>query len=502
LFNLQKYFEKFREYHFEFKHLTVLFIILLSFQIIVSFVNKSSITTFLSNTKNWYQEDAVEKLANLTATSLELIMESFDIQNEITKEEKSRIIQSFNIIFSQQFLQHNIEELCIFMSRRDTLYAIDEGKTFFAFLNDEIIEMENPTGHNSAATTLFESLDEKLRSEEQIKSIPDSGNTLHVFVPFVIKGEYVGAVYMKNTPDFSLISDQLIARHDETTIIYVSLILLGFILMYFISSYTVKERDEAQRKFFIEHDQNLKKQITHEKEIAFTKRIYHTHHKAEKIMGFIKEDLNQLDEENIKKINYRVTKYSNFISRVIYDMKWFDPPVQTIRGAMYKTNLNEVLKFLVDNIFLRVSRISDAFRFNLNFDKKLPEVNVNEFVIWELFEPLIQNCIEHSGAGQIEVTIETSYNELNNEISIFISDNGKGIKPDLLEKNDKGIAKIFMENISTKNSDLQDEGYGCFIAYQISRRCGWEIDVTNNLNGGCTYKITILNTQRIDKNAY
>jgi light-regulated signal transduction histidine kinase (bacteriophytochrome) len=157
---------------------------------------------------------------------------------------------------------------------------------------------------------------------------------------------------------------------------------------------------------------------------------------------------------------------------------------------------------LVDNIFLRVSRISDAFRFNLNFDKKLPEVNVNEFVIWELFEPLIQNCIEHSGAGQIEVTIETSYNELNNEISIFISDNGKGIKPDLLEKNDKGIAKIFMENISTKNSDLQDEGYGCFIAYQISRRCGWEIDVTNNLNGGCTYKITILNTQRIDKNAY
>jgi len=502
LIDFQKYFEKFREYHFEFKHLTVLFIILLSFQIIVSFVNKSSITTFLSNTKKWYQKDAVEKLANLTATSLELIMESVEIQSKISKEEKARIIQSFDIIFSQQYLQHNIEELCIFITRRDTLYAIDEGKTLFAFLNDEKIENENLTGSNFASTALYESLDEKLRSEEQIKSIPDSGNTLHVFVPFVIKGEYVGAVYMKNTPDFSLISDQLIARHDETTIIYVSLILLGFILMYFISSYTVKERDEAQKRFFIEHEENLKKQITHEKEMSFTKRIYHTHHKAEKIMGFIKEDLNQLDEKNIEKINYRITKYSNFISRVIYDMKWFDPPIQTIRGAMYKTNLNEVLKFLVDNIFLRVSRISDAFKFNLKFDNKLPEVHVNEFVIWELFEPLIQNCIEHSGDGQIEVSIETSYNELNNETDIIISDNGKGIKPELLEKDDKEVARVFMENISTKNSDLQDDGYGCFIAYQISRRCGWEIDVANNLNGGCSYTITILNTQRINKNAY
>ena len=35
----------------------------------------------------------------------------------------------------------------------------------------------------------------------------------------------------------------------------------------------------------------LTKQITYEKELIFTKRIYHTHHKAEKIMGFIKEDL-------------------------------------------------------------------------------------------------------------------------------------------------------------------------------------------------------------------
>jgi sensor histidine kinase regulating citrate/malate metabolism len=134
----------------------------------------------------------------------------------------------------------------------------------------------------------------------------------------------------------------------------------------------------------------------------------------------------------------------------------------------------------------------------LNFDEKLPEVNVNEFIIWELFEPLIQNCVEHSGNGRIEVSIETSYDELNRRSNIIISDNGKGISPELLEKDDHGVARIFQENISTKNSDLQDEGYGCFIACQISKRCGWNIEATNNSQDGCTYTITFPNTQQIN----
>ncbi len=115
---------------------------------------------------------------------------------------------------------------------------------------------------------------------------------------------------------------------------------------------------------FDEHETNLKKQINYEKELIFTKRIYHTHHKAEKIMGFIKEDLRKLAPENINDVKYRVSKYSNFISRVIYDMKWFDPPLQTIRNQMFKTNLNEVIKFIVDNIFLRITSKSDAYELN------------------------------------------------------------------------------------------------------------------------------------------
>ena len=263
--------------------------------------------------------------------------------------------------------------------------------------------------------------------------------------------------------------------------------------MYFISSYTVKERDDAQKLLLEEHKKNIKKQINYEKELVFTKRIYHTHHKAEKVMGFIKEDLRLLSPENINAVKYRVSKYSNFISRVIYDMKWFDPPVHTIRNPVFHTNLNEVIKFIVENIFLRVSSKSNVFEIEFETDNNIPLVPVNEFVVWEIIEPLIQNSIDHGGDQDIRVIIKTEYDEKTGKSKIIIRDTGKGILPELLEKNENGIKYLFVENTTTKKPGLQNTGYGCYIAYEMSKRCGWEIDAENLPAGGTIFTIIIKN---------
>lgn len=97
-----KIFEKLKEYHFEFKHLTVLFLVLFIFQLVVSFINKVSIREFLKTTQDWYQRESVEGIANLTATSLELVLESISSVDKLTHIQKKRIIQSLDIIFSQQ----------------------------------------------------------------------------------------------------------------------------------------------------------------------------------------------------------------------------------------------------------------------------------------------------------------------------------------------------------------------------------------------------------------
>lgn len=464
--------QKVRDYHFEFKHVTVLFLILFAFQLIISFINKASIRNFLNSTQEWYQKDSAEEIANLTTMSLELVLESIDPKTDLNLEKKKKIIQSFDIIFSQQQLKHNIDGLYMLVNSGDNFYVIDDGKTLYSFLLDHK-QIENTLDKGKLSVIeMYKKIKNELSSKEQIVSIITDKNTFNIFVPFVLRGEYIGAVYMKNTPDFSFLSNQVISNYDETSIIYLSLILFGLLAMYFISSYTVKERDEAQKLLFDEHEENLKKQINYEKELIFTKRIYHTHHKAEKVMGFIKEDLRILSPENINDVKYRVSKYSNFISRVIYDMKWYDPPLQAIRNPVFRTNLNEVIRFIVENIFLRISTKSNAFEIKMETDPNLPLVPVNEFVVWEIIEPLIQNSIEHGGESNLIITCRTVYNRELNKSYIIIEDNGKGIKPELLETDKNGVKKIFVENTTTKEIEMQNSGYGCYIAYEITKRCG------------------------------
>ncbi len=489
----KRFFEKIKEYHFEFKHVTVLFIILFAFQLIVSFINKAAVKSFLSTTQEWYQKDSAEEIANLTTTSLELVIESIDTKAQVSKDDENKVIQAFNIIFSQQQLKHNIQGLYIIGRLGDEVYAIDDGRALYKFLLDHN-KLEQPVDNKKKEIVeMYKKIESELSSKEQIKSIITDKKTFNIFVPFVLRGEYIGAIYMQNTPDFSFISNQVISNYDETSVIYLSLILFGLLAMYFISSYTVKERDDTQKMLFDEHETNLKKQINYDKELVFTKRIYHTHHKAEKIMGFIKEDLRTLSAENINEIKYRVSKYSNFISRVIYDMKWFDPPLQTIRNQMFHTNLNEVIKFIVENIFLRITSKSNAYEIKMETDSNMPLVPINEFVVWEIIEPLIQNSIDHGGENNIIIRCKTNYDEQSNKSYIIIEDNGIGINRNLLNINENGIKNLFLENITSKESGLQNSGYGCYIAYEISKRCGWEIDAENLSEGGCRFTITITN---------
>ncbi len=486
-------YENIKKYRFELRHVTVLFAILMIFQIIISFVQKSSLESFLDDTENWYQQDDAERLANVTTISLELLLENIGSEIQRNPDKQHKLIESINIIFSQQLLQQNVEKICLIIERGDQLFAVDDGEELLRvmnYLNGEV--NVNSNTYKDALKFYRENLS-KVKSNEEVFSMKSENNKFHTLVPFVPNGEFLGALYMENIPDFSLVTNEIISNYDETAVIYSSLILLGLLAMYYISSYTVKERDEAQQLFLEEHEQHIKEQVVHEKESLFTKRIYHTHHKAEKVMGFIKEDLRSLTPDNIEEIKFRLNKYSNFVSRVIYDMKWYDPPISTIRGQMFNTDLNQVIKFIVDNLFLRISAKSGKFDFELDLDERLPKLHINEFVIWEILEPLIQNSIDHGRDEKLTVKINTKYFEDENLTEVRIEDNGNGIAPELLETDDKGIKKIFLENITTRNTSQPNRGYGCYIAYQMATlRCGWELDAMNT-NTGAMFIIKIKN---------
>ena len=491
----QRLIDSLKRYRFELRHITVLFIVLIFFQIILSIIQKQSLQNFLANTQKWYQQDSAEKIAHLATTTLELLLENVNIRNIESDYDERKIIQSFNIIFSQQLLEKNIEDVCLIVTINNKHHAIEDGTILLKYLqgNATLDELSLGNAKHAAALAHYNSLGHSLKVDERIYSKIEGRETFHIFVPFVPNGEYQGVLYLRKKPDFENITGEIISSYEETAIVYSSLILFGLLAMYYISSYTLKERNEAQKKLYEEHELHLKEQIVHEKESLFTKRIYHTHHKAEKVMGFIKEDIRKLSEDNSKEIIDRVTQYSNFISRVIYDMKWYDPPLHTVRGQMFNTDVNKLLRFLIDHIFLRISSKTETFDFELELDDNLPNVQINQFVVWEILEPLIQNCIDHAGVEKILIKIKTEYDSENHISTIKIVDNGTGFSNHLLTE-DNGLKKIFSENVSTKDFENQNSGYGCYIAYQMAvKRCGWKLDAVNTDGGGAMFIIQIKN---------
>ncbi|MBN2423483.1 MAG: histidine kinase [Calditrichaceae bacterium] len=485
--NLKKTFGK---AHFQWKHVMVLFIILIVFQLIVSYINKASLENLMIETQEWYKRESAEQLANLTTTSVELILETNSLSRTDFRENEQTLIQAFNIVLNQPLLQRNVEDMCVLLSYQNQVYAIDNGADLFEYFYNNRLTLTDRISAHEQAVENFIKVKSRVSGGEEIVSVSEDQKIFHVYVPLAPYGEYVGAVYLRVKPDFTFITNQVIVSYEQTAIIFSALILFGLMAMFYISSFTIRERDETQQLLFKERENYLKDSINRQKESLFTKRIYHTHHKAEKIMGFIKEDLRSLSKDNIEDIKFRTTQYANFISRVIYDMKWYDPPLQTIRNPLFKTNLNKVLRFIVDAIFLRTSKAVQGINFSMDLDETIPSIQINEFVIWEIIEPLIQNAIDHSGTNNITISIGTKHNEEENRSVLTITDNGNGIIPELLQSNEDGLKKMFLENISTKSED-KNSGYGCYLSYEIAKRCGWTMDAENTAEGGARITLYI-----------
>jgi len=491
----KKLLNKFSQYKFEIRHITIFFTVLILFQIVIALVQKSVLDDFLGETHAWYRKYSAERLAIITSTSMELLFENLFLHKTDTQRQNNEIIYSFNVIFKQQLLQKSVEDIFLILNKNHRLYVIDSGQKLHSFLNNTLPPYENIKDSHSEGIELYISEKEKLKSEEVISSSLKGKNTFNILVPFVPDGEYIGVMYMRITPDFSFLTDEVSSNFDKVAIVYTSLIFVGLIAIFLVSSQAVKERNEAQAKFFKEHEENIKSLIRLEKESLFTKRIYHTHHKAEKIIGFIKSDVRLMNNDNLAQLKGRVITYSNFISRIIYDMKWYDHDINTIVNPMFHTNINEVIKFIVTNVFLRLSSKNEMFDFAFDLDEDLPFVRVNEFVVWEILEPLIQNSIDHGGKKSVRINISTKFDKNTNISYIIIADDGNGIKEELLQTDEKGIKKIFLENESTKKIEGTNSGYGCFIAYQMAvERCGWELDAENLPSGGCRFIITIKNS--------
>lgn len=473
-------------YNFEIKHFIILFSVLLIFQVVVGYLNKYSTNELIKQTRQLYKKDAAERVANLTTNSFELLLEQNLLDPD--DENKHQIIKAFNILFSQQLLQNNIQEICILISKNDIVYSIDNGRDMYHYFFDGS-KISNRYAFAELSMKKYKEVVKEIENNERIYSLVEGSNSFHIFVPFVPRGELEGIVYLEMKPSMKSLNKAISFSYKEINAIFTILILFALLAMFYITSYTIEDRDIAREKLFKMREEKIKTRVANEKEALFTKRIHYAHHKAEKIIGFIKEEILNLSQNNIKQFKYIASKYASFVSRVFYNMKWHDSPVNVSRGVLFKSDVNEVLKFLVKNIFQRTTSLNQNYKFKFDLDDLVPKISVNEYVMWESFEPLINNAIDHNREKNITILIKTEYKPQEGCIQVTIQDNGNGIKKELLQTNDKGVKRLFMENYTEKKE--QNSGYGCYIAYHIAKKkCGWDIDA-ENLNQGCRFIITI-----------
>jgi hypothetical protein len=494
---LPKLRSKLSQHRFEINHILVFFIVVILFQVVLIFFQGSLVANFLNDAQRWFQKYHAERIAMVTSASMENMFEN---QQRILAEGKideAQTIYSVNVFFKQLVLQRNMEEICLILLKDGNLYLVGNGQELNAFFKGTLRPYRDPSSHADAGVVYFNKVREELLRSERIVSEVVNQKTFNVLVPFVPYGEYVGALYIRISPDFTLLTEEVQSNFDRVSFAFSALVVLGLIVMYVVSSNAVHERNEARERLFEEHQANLEKQIRLEKESLFTKRIYHTHHKAEKIMGFIKSDVRMMTPTNIEEIKHRVIAYSNFISRIIYDMKWYDQDINTIVNPVFRSNINDIIEFIVQHVFLRISSRNEMFSFTCDFDPALPEVPVNEFFIWEILEPLIQNSIDHGSMNAVAITLRTRYDAATGKSMIQILDNGVGIPEELLQRNGRGIQRIFEDKKGSAIGGGVHSGYGCHIAHQLAvGRCGWDLEAENLPGSGCCFTITLNHTAR------
>jgi hypothetical protein len=484
---------KLSRHSFEINHILVFFVVLISFQVLLVFFQNSLVTDFLNDAQLWFQKYHAERIAIVTSASLENLFENQQRMRSAGRVDEAQMIYSVNVIFKQLVLQRSIEEISLILLKDGKTYVVSNGPQMNAFFKGTLRPYEvQPVENASEGVAYFTSVKGQMIQSEKILSKVIGQKTFDVLVPFVPYGEYVGALYIRISPDFTLLTDEVQTNFDRVSFAFSALVFVGLIVMYIVSSGAVKERKEAQQRLFVEHQANLEKQIRLEKESIFTKRIYHTHHKAEKIMGFIKNDVRMMNPDNLEVSKDRVIAYSNFISRIIYDMKWYDQDINTIVNPVFRSDINAIIKFIVENVFLRISSRNDMFEFKFDLDPHMPTVPANEFIIWEILEPLIQNSIDHGDKTPLVVTLSTKHSEDTKTSTIRVSDNGVAIPRDLLECDDRGVQRIFLEKEATEEIIGSHSGYGCYIAHQMAvGKCGWDLRAENLHDGGCSFTITI-----------
>lgn len=178
--------------------------------------------------------------------------------------------------------------------------------------------------------------------------------------------------------------------------------------------------------------------------------------------------------ENLKKISERVNK----VDKIIKNMKIMTKSPEKIE--LQELNIN----LLLEEIISFYQNKEKGINFISLYDSNIKNIMFSEVQLQQIVINLIENSINASTLSKKNdkyIRVETI--DKDSFVFLIISDNAIGIPPENLEK----IFDPFFSTYQKKDG----MGMGLFIVNNILKSFNSLIEVSNNDNGGATFKISI-----------
>ncbi|MBI9071013.1 MAG: tetratricopeptide repeat-containing sensor histidine kinase [Melioribacteraceae bacterium] len=192
---------------------------------------------------------------------------------------------------------------------------------------------------------------------------------------------------------------------------------------------------------------------------------------------------NKLDEDEVVELTSSIHKSAKLVYDLLDNLlKWSQIQRGKLRFERSRIHLIEIVEEVFE--FLRVT----ADNKNISLKSNIPDshyVFADPVSIKAVFRNLINNAIKFSNNGS-EVVISSK--KINDRIIIDISDNGVGIKEDII----KNLFKIESEHSSVGTSGEKGSGLGLIICKEFIERNGGDISVKSELGIGSTFSFRLL----------
>lgn len=198
-----------------------------------------------------------------------------------------------------------------------------------------------------------------------------------------------------------------------------------------------------------------------------------------------------LDEENKKKFIQIIEQQSNRLINLVENMLSVNK-LQSFQDKMIFKNANA--KNLIEPIVQIIKQQYKNHSFECIFNQKIPQILVDTDKFQQIMTNLIENAAKYSNEGT-KITVKTDFSSNQDFVSVKITDEGIGIKPEDCERIFTKFSRL--DNPLTRK--VQGSGLGLYITKTLVEKMHGKISLESSENG-TTFEV-LVPTENVEKQA-